>query len=187
MQSICSAASAGSKERRQNQRADRREKREERKWAPTRIAAFLQCPVATSKKFRKSEGATEMATSSNHCIFTVSRGHLDEGRKNTNELARVSFAKVLKSRGCHEEGRKLDSLHIYDVPWPRRREQKRAEKKASKLRSFFEEAVFRDEVARECPAEGRQPDRLHIYDAPCDGQIDCIFAGWEASGRHNPL
>ena len=30
--------------------------------------------------FCKSEGATKMATSSIDCIFTVSRGHLDEGR-----------------------------------------------------------------------------------------------------------
>ena len=70
-----------------------------------------------------------MATEQIHCIFTVSREHLDEGRKNSNELAKACFAKVVKSRGCHEEGRQLDSLHIYDVPWPRRREQKRAEKK----------------------------------------------------------
>ena len=32
------------------------------------------------KKFSKSEGPTKMATSSIDCIFTVSRGHLDEGR-----------------------------------------------------------------------------------------------------------
>ena len=32
------------------------------------------------KKFCKSEVATKMATSSIDCIFTVSRGHLDEGR-----------------------------------------------------------------------------------------------------------
>ena len=31
-------------------------------------------------KFCKSEGATKMATSSIDCIFTVYRGHLDEGR-----------------------------------------------------------------------------------------------------------
>ena len=34
----------------------------------------------TRKKLCKSEVATKMATSSIHCIFTVSRGHLDEGR-----------------------------------------------------------------------------------------------------------
>ena len=33
------------------------------------------------KKLWKSEGATKMAASSIHCIFTVSRDHLDEGRK----------------------------------------------------------------------------------------------------------
>ena len=32
------------------------------------------------KKLCKSEGPTKMATSSIDCIFTVSRGHLDEGR-----------------------------------------------------------------------------------------------------------
>ena len=32
------------------------------------------------KKFCKSEVATKMATSSIDFIFTVSRGHLDEGR-----------------------------------------------------------------------------------------------------------
>ena len=32
------------------------------------------------KKFCKSEGPTKMATSSIDSIFTVSRGHLDEGR-----------------------------------------------------------------------------------------------------------
>ena len=79
-----------------------------------------------------------MAASSIHCIFTGSRGHLDQNAKNTNELPRVSFAKVLKIRGCYEEGRQLESLHFYRVPWPPRWRAKRAEKKASKLRSFFE-------------------------------------------------
>ena len=32
------------------------------------------------KKLCKSEGPTKMATSSIDCIFTVPRGHLDEGR-----------------------------------------------------------------------------------------------------------
>ena len=53
-----------------------------------------------------------MAASSIHCIFTGSRDHLDESAKNTNELPRVSFAKVLKIRGCYEEGRQLESLHF---------------------------------------------------------------------------
>ena len=79
-----------------------------------------------------------MAASSIHCIFTGSRDHLDESAKNTNELPRVSFAKVLKIRGCYEEGRQLISLHFYKVPWPPRVRGKRAQQKASKLRSFFE-------------------------------------------------
>ena len=99
-----------------------------------------------------------MAASSIHCIFTGSRDHLDESAKNTNELPRVSFAKILKIRGCYEEGRQLESLHFYRVPWPPRVRAERAQKKASKLRSFFEKAVFRFEVVRGCPVDGRQPD-----------------------------
>ena len=57
-----------------------------------------------------------MATSSIDCIFRVSREHLDEGPKNTNELPRVCFPKVVKIRGCYEEGRQLESLHVYKVP-----------------------------------------------------------------------
>ena len=57
-----------------------------------------------------------MAASSIHSIFTVSRDHIDEGPKNTNERPRVSFAKLLKSRGRHEDGRKLESLHFLQCP-----------------------------------------------------------------------
>ena len=53
-----------------------------------------------------------MAASSIHCIFIVSRGHIDEGPQNTNELPRVSFANILKTRGCHADGRQLASLHF---------------------------------------------------------------------------
>ena len=94
-----------------------------------------------------------MAASSNPCIFTGSRGHLDESAKNNNELPRVSFAKALKIRGCYEEGRQLESLHFYRVPWP-----ERAPKKAFKLKCFFEKLFWSFEVARGCPVEGRQPD-----------------------------
>ena len=99
-----------------------------------------------------------MAASSIHCIFTGSRGHLDQDAKNTFELPRVSFAKVLKIRGCYEEGRQLESLYFYMVPWPPRLRAKRAPKKASKLRSFLEKAVFRVEVVRGCPVDGRKHD-----------------------------
>ena len=57
-----------------------------------------------------------MAASSNPSIFTVSRDHLDEGPKNTNERPRVCFARILNIRGCHEEGRKIESLHFISVP-----------------------------------------------------------------------
>ena len=46
-----------------------------------------------------------MAASSIHCIFIGSRGHLDQNAQNTFELPRVSFAKVLKIRGCYEDAR----------------------------------------------------------------------------------
>ena len=56
------------------------------RWPQARFTAFLQGAVATSlrakkspkKKCRKSEGATKMAASSIHCIFTGCRGHLVE-------------------------------------------------------------------------------------------------------------
>ena len=83
-----------------------------------------------------------MAASSIHCIFTVSRDHLDEGPKNTNELPRVCVAKVLKIRGCYEEGRQLESLHFYRVPWPPRLRAKRVEKKLLTSKAFFFEKVF---------------------------------------------
>ena len=57
-----------------------------------------------------------MAVSSIHCIFIGSRGHLDESAKNNIEFPRVSFAKILKIRGCYEEGRQLESRHFYTVP-----------------------------------------------------------------------
>ena len=57
-----------------------------------------------------------MTASSIHCIFTVSRDHVEKFTK----VVLISFAKILKSRGRYEEARQLDSLHIYGVPWPRR-------------------------------------------------------------------
>ena len=57
-------------------------------------------------------GATEMATSPIDVIFTVPRDHLDEGPTNTNELQWVCFPKALKTKGCHEDGGQLDSLHF---------------------------------------------------------------------------
>ena len=41
-----------------------------------------------------------MATEHIHFIFTVSREHLDEGRKNSNEFPRVFSQKYLKSKGA---------------------------------------------------------------------------------------
>ena len=36
--------------------------------------------------------------------------------QNGHERPRVCFPKVLKIRGCHEDGRQLESLHFYRVP-----------------------------------------------------------------------
>ena len=66
--------------------------------------------------------------------------------------------KVWKFQGGHQDGRKLDSLHFYRVPWPPRVRAKRAPQKGFKLRSFFEKLFRSFEVARGCPAEGREPD-----------------------------
>ena len=127
-----------------------------------------------------------MAASSNPCIFSGSRGHLDESAKNNIELPRVSFAKALKIRGCYEEGRQLESLHFYRVPCPPRVMAKRAPQKGSKLKSFFEKLFWSFGVARGCPAEGRQPDSLHIDNAPCAGQINCIFTSGSAQSALPP-
>ena len=41
---------------------------------------LLGCSQGPQEKVSKIRGATKMATSSIHCIFTMSRAHLDEGR-----------------------------------------------------------------------------------------------------------
>ena len=50
---------------------------------------------------KREERREKMAASSIHCIFAVSRDHLE---------------KVLKITGGHENDRQLDSLHFYGVP-----------------------------------------------------------------------
>ena len=75
-----------------------------------RIPAVLRCPVNT----------------------------LQRTENNNYERPKVFFAELLKNRGRPEEGRKLDSLHFYGVPWPPRWEPKRSQKKGSKLKGFFE-------------------------------------------------
>ena len=53
--------------------------------AKTELFPFLGDPMvpttATEKSFENQRGATNMVASSNHCIFIVSRDHLDEKRK----------------------------------------------------------------------------------------------------------
>ena len=53
------------------------------------------------RREKREERREQMAASSIHCIFIVSRDHLE---------------KVLKIRGGHENDRQLDSLHFYGVP-----------------------------------------------------------------------
>ena len=67
---------------------------------------------------KREERRVKIGASSIHCIFIESRGHIHELRKNTNKRQRVFLAEMLKSRGRQEHGRKLDSLHVYRVPWP---------------------------------------------------------------------
>ena len=63
-----------------------------------------------------------MAASSNHSIFTVSRGHLAEGKnappKKLLTYEAFFFKKIGDDvvRGCDVEGRQRESLHIYSVP-----------------------------------------------------------------------
>ena len=49
---------------------------------------------------KREERREKMAASSIHCIFTVSRDHLE---------------KVMKISRGHRNGRQLDSLHFYSV------------------------------------------------------------------------
>ena len=50
---------------------------------------------------KREERREQMAASSIHCIFTVSRDHLE---------------KVLKITGAHETDSQLEPLHFYGVP-----------------------------------------------------------------------
>ena len=60
---------------------------------------------------RKSSENQESPPAQNHSIFTVSRDHVEKCRK----VLERTFAQHLKSRGCFEEARQADSLHIYGV------------------------------------------------------------------------
>ena len=68
-----------------------------------------------ARREQREERRKQRAVSTIHCIFTVSRDHVEKCRK----VLELSFAKSLRSRGCFEEARQLDSLHIYGAPWPR--------------------------------------------------------------------
>ena len=115
--------------------------------------------MATSKKLRTSERATEMAAKQTHCIFTGPRGHLDESAKNNNDIPMVSSAKVLKIRGCYEECRQLKSLQFYRVPWPPRVRAKRAQKKLRSRTAFLKK---KNSELRISPRESRRWTQARI-------------------------
>ena len=64
------------------------------------------------KKFGKSEGATKMAASSIDCIFTRSRGHLDEGQKSFKKTVFKLDTFLKKAVSKIEVDRRLESLHF---------------------------------------------------------------------------
>ena len=106
-----------SREKREERREKREEGREKRAEVPREAARGPQMrPQRSQKRSREASGP--------HSALSASEGGMVKKRfgppKNTNELPRVCFPKVLKIKGCHEEGRQLDSLHIYSVPWPLR-------------------------------------------------------------------
>ena len=67
---------------------------------------------APQKKFCKSEVATKMATSSNPCISTVSRGLIDEGRKVSKKKASKLTTFFQKAVCKIDVDRRLESLHL---------------------------------------------------------------------------
>ena len=109
------------REERREKTEERREKREERRMKREEVSREAargpqMRPQRSQKRSREASGP--------HSALSASEGGMVQQRfgppKNTNELPRVCFPKVLKIKGCHEDGRQLDSLHIYSVPWPLR-------------------------------------------------------------------
>ena len=112
-------------------REERREKREERREKREEIPK----KAARDPQMRPREVPNEVPRG----LWASWRPDRVRGRdgeatgrppKKTNELPRVCFPKILKISGCYEDGRQLESLHFYRVPWPPRLEAKRAQKKS---------------------------------------------------------
>ena len=114
------AAREEGKEQREK-RAERREKREERRETrrgrqrsrneAARGEPTLSGTVPPPKGRREETENQKRPPEHIHCIFTVSRDHVEKCRK----VLERTFAKNLKGRGCFEEVRQADSLHIYGV------------------------------------------------------------------------
>ena len=94
---------------RREKREERREKREERR--EQMAASSIHCIFTVSRDHLEKVLKIRNGHPTIHCIFTVSRDHVEKCTK----VLELSFAKSLKSRGCFEEARQLDSLHIYGV------------------------------------------------------------------------
>ena len=93
---------------------------------------------------KTEERREKMAASLIHCIFTVSRDH---------------FEKVMKISRGHRNGRQLDSLHFYSVPWP----LDEGPKNTNELpRVCFPKAL----KIRGGHQDGCQLDSLHFYSVP---------------------
>ena len=126
--------SAPKREEGREQRKERREKREERKSPQARCTAFLQCKTPrgliipcknegilfreSTAEERREDGRAQGEA------FTAARK--DHARKLKAALLdglkkEESREKREEKREKRENGRKLDSLHFYRVPWPPRK------------------------------------------------------------------
>ena len=145
------AATCSASSRDRGQREESREKRETsrdmRKYCLQLESLHVYRVPWPPRKVLKIRESHRNGRKTGSLHFYRARGHFDESAKNNNDLLKGSFANVLKLRGCYEECRQLRSLQFYRVPWPPRVRAKRAQKKASKLRSCFETIVRSFEFA----------------------------------------
>ena len=49
-------------------------------------------------------------------VRSLKGGHVEERVRSRKVLALHSFVRFEVDRGCHQDGRQLESLHIYSVP-----------------------------------------------------------------------
>ena len=92
-------------------REERREKREEGSLQRSKKGSLLGGPnrFYTTPPGKRAHQKPREA-SSPHRALSKKHQRASEGL----------FPKVLEIKGCHEDGRELESLHFYSVPWPPR-------------------------------------------------------------------